>query len=58
MAYKITEDCVQCGACYYECPEEAISEGENQYYIDAEKCTECGTCVEYGCPAWAIVKDE
>ena len=58
MAYKITEDCVQCGACYYECPEEAIYEGENQYFIDPEKCTECGTCVFYGCPAWVIVKDE
>ncbi|HEY94543.1 MAG TPA: 4Fe-4S binding protein [Dehalococcoidia bacterium] len=58
MAYKITEDCVQCGACYYECPEEAIYEGENQYFIEPEKCTECGTCIEYGCPAWAIVKDE
>ena len=21
-------------------------------------CTECGTCVFYGCPAWAIVEDE
>ncbi|MFC1948144.1 4Fe-4S binding protein [Chloroflexota bacterium] len=58
MAYKITDDCVQCGACYYECPEQAISEGENQYIIDPDVCTECGTCIEYGCPAWAIVKDE
>ncbi len=58
MAYKITEDCIQCGACFYECTEEAISEGENQYSIDPEKCNECGTCVFNGCPAWAIVKDE
>ena len=57
MAYRITEDCVKCGACYYECPEEAIYEGEEVYIIDPEKCTECGACVEYGCPAWAIVKD-
>jgi ferredoxin len=58
LAYRITEDCVNCGACYYECPEGAIYEGDDRYYIDPEKCTECGTCVSYGCPAWAIVKDE
>lgn len=56
MAYRITEDCVNCGACFYECPEGAISEGEETYVIDPEKCTECGTCVDY-CPAWAIVED-
>ncbi|MFA5451537.1 MAG: 4Fe-4S binding protein, partial [Dehalococcoidales bacterium] len=28
MAYKITDDCISCGACETECPNNAISEGE------------------------------
>lgn len=57
MTYIITEDCVKCGGCYYECPVEAISEEESQYVIDPEKCTDCGLCVDVNyCPAWAIHK--
>ena len=41
MATYITEDCINCGACEPECPNEAISEGEEIYLIDAELCTEC-----------------
>jgi ferredoxin len=41
MAYKITDECISCGACEPECPNEAISEGDTIYEIDPEKCTEC-----------------
>ncbi len=41
MAYKITEDCINCGACEPECPNLAISEGDPVYVIDPNKCTEC-----------------
>lgn len=41
MAYKITEDCINCGACEPECKNEAIKEGETVYTIDPAKCTEC-----------------
>ena len=41
MAYKITEECISCGACESECANEAISEGEDTYVIDPDKCTEC-----------------
>ncbi len=41
MAYKITDECISCGACETECPNEAISEGETIYIIDPDKCTEC-----------------
>ena len=46
MTYIITEDCVKCGACYYECPVGAISEEEDQYVIDPESCTDCAVCVD------------
>ncbi len=41
MAYKITDECISCGACEPECQNEAISEGETVYVIDPDKCTEC-----------------
>jgi ferredoxin len=41
MAYIITEACINCGACEPECPNEAISAGEEIYVIDPSRCTEC-----------------
>jgi len=41
MAYKITDECISCGACEAECKNQAISEGERSYVIDPDKCTEC-----------------
>lgn len=56
MATKITEDCINCGACEPECPNTAIYEGgagwelngqkhaaldDEIFYIAPEKCTEC-----------------
>lgn len=41
MATMITEECINCGACEPECPNEAISEGEDIYVIDPNLCTEC-----------------
>jgi len=41
MAFHITEECISCGACEPECPNQAISEGETVYVIDPGKCTEC-----------------
>ena len=52
MAYKISDECVGCGACAAECPVEAISEKEGKYEIDAEKCIECGACADT-CPVGA-----
>jgi ferredoxin len=37
----ITEECINCGACEPECPNEAISEGDDVYVIDPARCTEC-----------------
>src|SRR4029450_10965444 len=41
MATYITEECINCGACEPECPNEAISEGDDIYVIDPNLCTEC-----------------
>jgi len=55
MPRKITDDCIMCGSCEPECPEGAISEGEDTYVIDAAKCTDCGNCQEV-CPSDAIIE--
>jgi ferredoxin len=52
MSYKISDDCISCGACQSECPVEAISEGADKYVIDPSKCTECGSCADV-CPVGA-----
>lgn len=41
MAFMITDECISCGACEPECPNEAISEGDEFFVIDPSKCTEC-----------------
>ena len=40
MAYKITDECISCGACEPACPNLAISEASTIYVIDPSKCTE------------------
>jgi ferredoxin len=62
MAYKITDECISCGACEPECPVQAISEGETIYVIDPNKCVECvgyfesSKCAEI-CPVDAPIPD-
>jgi ferredoxin len=41
LAYKIAQECVSCGACRVECPNQAISLGEATFIINPERCTEC-----------------
>ena len=41
MAFMITEECINCGACEPECPNEAITGGDEIYVIQVDKCTEC-----------------
>ncbi|MBR4737172.1 MAG: YfhL family 4Fe-4S dicluster ferredoxin [Rhodocyclaceae bacterium] len=63
MALKITEDCINCDVCEPECPNEAISQGDETYQINADKCTECvghhdePQCQQV-CPVDCIVHDE
>ncbi len=41
MALMITDECINCDVCEPECPNEAISMGEEIYEINPDKCTEC-----------------
>jgi len=41
MSTIITADCINCAACETECPNDAITRGEDVFVIDAALCTEC-----------------
>jgi ferredoxin len=53
MAHVISGECISCGACESTCPVEAISQGDDQFVIDANTCTDCGACLD-SCPVDAI----
>jgi ferredoxin len=41
MPFKITDECINCGACEPECPNMAITAGDEFFEIEPDKCTEC-----------------
>ena len=50
MAMFIQEDCISCGKCEPDCPNEAIHQGDSHYEIETERCTECvGASTEPTC---------
>ena len=62
MTFKISEDCISCGACEADCPNNAIGEGDSIYKIDPDRCSECvgsfnkPQCADI-CPVGAPNKD-
>ncbi len=60
MAMKISEECIECGACLPDCPTNSITEG-TPYVIDLATCVECEghydspQCVSV-CPVECITK--
>lgn len=56
MAFKITDQCINCGACESDCPVGAISESGDVRVIDAASCISCGACAA-SCPSEAIVEE-
>jgi ferredoxin len=60
MALLITDACINCDVCEPECPNDAISQGEEIYVIASSLCTECvghfdtPQCVEV-CPVDCII---
>src|SRR5690242_3306989 len=62
MATMITSECINCGACEPECPNNAISQGDPVYVIDPVLCTECVGFHDYEacaavCPVDCCVTD-
>ena len=41
MALMITDECINCDVCEPECPNGAISQGDEIYEINPDLCTEC-----------------
>lgn len=62
MAMLITDECINCDVCEPECPNSAISQGDEIYVINPSLCTECvghydvPQCVEV-CPVDCIILD-
>ncbi len=62
MALMITDECINCDVCEPECPNNAITQGEEIYEINPNLCTECvghfeaSQCVEV-CPVECILVD-
>jgi ferredoxin len=62
MALYITDECINCDVCEPECPNGAISQGDEVYVIDPNLCTECvghydtSQCIEV-CPVDCILED-
>ncbi|CAH0118901.1 MULTISPECIES: ferredoxin family protein [unclassified Paenibacillus] len=59
MAYVIASPCVgeKAADCVSVCPVDCIHEGEDQYFIDADTCIDCGAC-EAECPVSAIYYED
>jgi ferredoxin len=63
MALLITSDCINCAACEPDCPNGAISAGDDIFIVSADKCTECvghfeeSQCIAV-CPVDCIIPDE
>lgn len=62
MSLFIHDECINCDVCEPECPNNAISQGDEIYEIDPNLCTECvghfnePQCIEV-CPVDCIIKD-
>lgn len=41
MSLLITDECINCDVCEPECPNEAITQGDEIYEINPDLCTEC-----------------
>lgn len=60
MSLMITDECINCDVCEPECPNGAISQGDEIYVIDPNLCTECvghydvPQCIEV-CPVDCIL---
>lgn len=62
MSLLINDECINCDVCEPECPNSAITQGDEIYEIDPNLCTECvghfdePQCIEV-CPVDCILID-
>lgn len=62
MSLLINDECINCDVCEPECPNSAITQGDEIYEIDPNLCTECighfdePQCIEV-CPVDCILPD-
>jgi ferredoxin len=62
MSLLINDECINCDVCEPECPNSAITQGDEIYEINPDLCTECvghfdePTCIEV-CPVDCILVD-
>lgn len=62
MSLLINDECINCDVCEPECPNGAITQGDEIYEIDLNLCTECvghfdePTCIDV-CPVDCILVD-
>jgi ferredoxin len=62
MSLYITDECINCDVCEPECPNGAITQGDEIYEIAPDLCTECvghyetSQCVDV-CPVDCILVD-
>lgn len=52
--FLITDDCIGCGMCKENCPQQIIDKGQ-PFSIRQDSCLHCGLCFE-SCPVQAIVR--
>lgn len=63
MSLFITDECINCDVCEPECPNDAISQGDEIYEINPSLCTQCvghydePQCQQV-CPVDCILIDE
>ena len=56
MAYKISDECIGCGACVDGCPVGAIAMDGDKAKVDADACIDCGAC-NGTCPVGAPTQE-
>ena len=62
MSLLINDECINCDVCEPECPNSAITQGDEIYEINPDLCTECvghydePQCIEV-CPVDCILVD-
>lgn len=57
MPWVKRDECIACGSCGAECPQEAITIEDGIAKIDLDKCINCGACNEV-CPVEAIIDEQ